>query len=440
LNKIISKKNTSVLFLATLLVLGTIATISPSFMVGAQAVPQYGMEREYGSYEQPEYGMDSYEKPSYRNDYDEQAEYPSYGKDNNNYKSKKDSVSINKLNCINNNVNINGNNTGNINVGNKGAAEGYVDGYSYGGSGYGDGGYYNDGYDNKRDKGFDCIINNNNTNNNIAGSGNQTTAKATLNVTKIVTCTYLIGGLTPETACGLIEEDITENQFLIEVTDDNPVPSQFPGSESGTVVTLGAGNYVVSETFNAASLEAELELIEAELKRLAGGGGVRDYEITGPIVSFTGDCTAVNLGSEATGTIAAGESQTCEIENHFDIGLAPLMDEICNNQIDDDGDGLVDAADPDCSPPLPEICNNQIDDDGDGLVDFADPDCSPPGGLTASDINTDTSSSSNINTAGGLASSFSSQPTIAQGTEDSPELTAMEKITKLKQQWMELTP
>ena len=48
-----------------------------------------------------------------------------------------------------------------------------------------------------------------------------------------------------------------------------------------------------------------------------------------------------------------------------------------------------------------------------------------------------------INTAGGLvASSFSSPPTITQGTEaeDSSELTATEKITKLKQQWLELLP
>ena len=39
-----------------------------------------------------------------------------------------------------------------------------------------------------------------------------------------------------------------------------------------------------------------------------------------------------------------------------------------------------------------------------------------------------------------IASSFSSQPTIAQETEDSSELTATEKTTKLKQQWLELLP
>ena len=45
-----------------------------------------------------------------------------------------------------------------------------------------------------------------------------------------------------------------------------------------------------------------------------------------------------------------------------------------------------------------------------------------------------------INTAGDLTPSFSSPPTIAQETEDSSELTAIEKIEKLKKQWLELLP
>jgi hypothetical protein len=33
------------------------------------------------------------------------------------------------------------------------------------------------------------------------------------------------------------------------------------------------------------------------------------------------------------------------------------------------------AADPACQPPVVEICDNGIDDNGDGFVDCADPDC-----------------------------------------------------------------
>src|ERR671914_1517877 len=97
--------------------------------------PQY-TEREYTNNYPSEYEIDNYKKsyrnnnyeqpreyPSYQQDYKE--EYPKYVKDNDGYKSKKDtsnSVSINKLNCINNNVNINGNNTGDINFGNSGSS------------------------------------------------------------------------------------------------------------------------------------------------------------------------------------------------------------------------------------------------------------------------------------------------------------------------------
>lgn len=48
--------------------------------------------------------------------------------------------------------------------------------------------------------------------------------------------------------------------------------------------------------------------------------------------------------------------------------------EICNNSIDDDGDGLIDLMDPDCLEEGSE-CSNNADDDGDGLFDCDDPDC-----------------------------------------------------------------
>ena len=55
---------------------------------------------------------------------------------------------------------------------------------------------------------------------------------------------------------------------------------------------------------------------------------------------------------------------------------------MCDNGIDDDGDGLTDcadadcAADPACAPPPPaEVCNDGIDNDGDGATDCADADC-----------------------------------------------------------------
>jgi hypothetical protein len=73
----------------------------------------------------------------------------------------------------------------------------------------------------------------------------------------------------------------------------------------------------------------------------------------------------------------------------FDVsgsgGSAPAA---CGDGLDNDGDGLVDLADPGCSstsdndeynevtPPAPAACNDGVDNDGDGLVDLADPGCS----------------------------------------------------------------
>ena len=52
--------------------------------------------------------------------------------------------------------------------------------------------------------------------------------------------------------------------------------------------------------------------------------------------------------------------------------------EDCTNGIDDDCDGLADAADDECAPtciPVTEDCTNGVDDDCDGLTDSADADC-----------------------------------------------------------------
>jgi hypothetical protein len=90
-----------------------------------------------------------------------------------NYKSTKDSSNLNKIKCINTNININGVNSGDVNVGNTGqlVQERYLSAKTFGQNGE----RYNS-YDvyNKKDKGFDCIINNNNNNTNInLGVGRQ---------------------------------------------------------------------------------------------------------------------------------------------------------------------------------------------------------------------------------------------------------------------------
>jgi len=76
------------------------------------------------------------------------------------------------------------------------------------------------------------------------------------------------------------------SDFKIIVTGDNPSPKSFKGNATGTEVTLGAGPYKVSEEAPSGSFQTNV----------------------------TGDC--VGSGNyEANGTIAAGETQKCTIEN-----------------------------------------------------------------------------------------------------------------------------
>ena len=81
MNKIVSTKKTSAIFLGIVLVAGTIALSSPSFIVGdVQAQRDYGMDKKYNSYEQ-DYGMDK-KYNSYEQDYGMDKKYNSYEQDN----------------------------------------------------------------------------------------------------------------------------------------------------------------------------------------------------------------------------------------------------------------------------------------------------------------------------------------------------------------------
>jgi hypothetical protein len=135
-----------------------------------------------------------------------------------------------------------------------------------------------------------------------------------LNVTKLVTCQQVDGsGLVPSIqqislGCDDLLNLITEDQFNITVTDTNVSPSNFNGSEIGTLVTLDAGGFTVTE-----------EPYDSVAEEVADFEDVQT-EITGPSPSFSGDCTQTGIGSfSATGEIAAGGQETCNIVNNFTI-------------------------------------------------------------------------------------------------------------------------
>jgi hypothetical protein len=288
--------------------------------------------------------MDSYET-SYQNNYNEQPaeypsykedykqEYPQYGKDNNSYKSKdkeRGSVSINKVNCINNNVNINGNNTGDINVGNSGrtTSNSGTDGEGYLGGGSSDG--YGEGYNKQKGESFNCIINNNNTNNNFGAAGNATDGNGDI-VSECEECFRLI--LTPE--------QLTALELLLDTVGIDIIDFEDPVPPITTVFSF------------------------AELCEVLGG--------------LTGEDILVN------------------VENIFEQG-----DIMVNEETEEF---------------LAECLAVSFG------FDLPDPELS---GFST--------------TSGAAAGGLSNLPTIAQGIGDSTGLTATEKITKLKQQWLDLLP
>ena len=141
------------MFLAIVLVLGIIATVSPSFMFGAQAELEDELDNNY----KKSYGKDNYKS----------TEYPSYEKDNS-YQSKDSSnVIIKKIKCNNINVNLNGleintvppTTLNGLATEAQAADEGEVGANSFGSDGRG-----GDGKSSGHDNGFKfvCINNNNN--------------------------------------------------------------------------------------------------------------------------------------------------------------------------------------------------------------------------------------------------------------------------------------
>jgi hypothetical protein len=177
---------------------------------------------------------------------------------------------------------------------------------------------------------FSCVgaaincVNENEENNNVIANNNEvppppTIEPGTLAVTKTVTCSYVDGQPDDQAVC-----DYAINQspnfpdasdYPIAVTGNNPNPSNFAGSNSPVDVTLEAGDYTVSEVlFSTVPLQTELDATSI---------------VTDTI--FTGDCTEdAPISQSADGTIAAGESQTCNIENEIIIsgGVVPTTLEV----------------------------------------------------------------------------------------------------------------
>ena len=273
-NKLISSaKKINAIFLAIVLVAGTITALSSqsSFIVGAQAQPYYGIDNNY-------------EK--------------SYGKEN--YKSTKDSnIDLNKIKCKNINLNINNGQDGN--------------GDSINGNETNNG---NKKF-HKDDFAFVCINNNNNIvtgngGNATDGDGNVPDGDGTDTVRTTLSVSKTIGDCTPTDtsqnaidACVEIGTEILPNLYTLSVIDNTLIPTFVEGSSVPVVVTLNPGDYQAIEIDTPSLMTAFDNIRNMYL-----------VDITS-VITVTGDCD-LSFGGGA-GTIAEGDSQTCNIVNSFEV-------------------------------------------------------------------------------------------------------------------------
>ena len=157
------------------------------------------------------------------------------------------------------------------------------------------------------------------------------------------------------------------------VFDPGPPPGDVVAPDSGKIVRIGPGASPVLQTYDDTGDPADdwfAVSIDPGLKTFWAAGltkaVIHEFDIgTGQILRAFNAFTAAELaagGGEPPGLV---------------LGLCLKQEwtaaqELCSNGADDDGNGLIDGADPACRPI--EICGNGIDEDGDGT----DLSCSTP--------------------------------------------------------------
>jgi hypothetical protein len=170
---------------------------------------------------------------------------------------------------------------------------------------------------------FICINNNNNT---VNGGGNDTIPPQTpppeelanLNVIKNVVCRTTNPENNPS-VCDYVLANISPSDSNMTLTgiDNDPEPSEFPGSSTVTNVQLGAGGYILTEDHaSTVKLQSDLRSTSITTRTVVDPG-------SDCVGFFDGNTTFIN----ANATISAGESQICSLTNTIVVndGTAPIL-------------------------------------------------------------------------------------------------------------------
>lgn len=131
---------------------------------------------------------------------------------------------------------------------------------------------------------------------------------SSLLVTKVVRCVSDLGVPSDEAVCKFVLDNVLPSQFIMTVTGDKSTPPTLQGSVNGTSVSIHPGKYTVTENlFDTRNIENLLgETTTGSVSTTALGDCIGQYNYMGAF-------------QNATGTIASGDNQKCEIINTIEI-------------------------------------------------------------------------------------------------------------------------
>lgn len=126
-----------------------------------------------------------------------------------------------------------------------------------------------------------------------------------LNVTKQVRCFTQLDEEFDEINCAAPDPGIFPSSFNISVTGNNPNPSNFDGSDTGTNVVLNPGAYEVTEASITSQVPTSCENTGIASEGPFNAGAQIEVDVF----------ICSNFSQECSGTINEGESLECTIKN-----------------------------------------------------------------------------------------------------------------------------
>lgn len=173
----------------------------------------------------------------------------------------------------------------------------------------------------------------------------------------------------------LVDSDMDGTPNVTDLDDDNDgIPDAF---EQGDVDRDGIPGRLDLDSDGDGCLdlrEAGHSALDADADGEVDGVAV-DFGANGLLDSLEASPDANSLDYDSDGN---GGDQPSTNASSADINCAAAIAEQCDDDSDNDNDGMVDCADSDCDDAVvcqPEVCDDEMDNDDDGDIDCDDDEC-----------------------------------------------------------------